>query len=287
MRSILAVVVMASLGCATAPPVDQTGPSPQPSQAAAPAPCNPGHSILNASLWTQQAAEYDAVALSTYAAARRALDAALADPSVTGAAEETSNDPAQPPAIILDLDETALDNTAFEARVIRAGKTYDSKTWKEWTSEGAALAVPGAAEFLAYAKSRGVTPFYITNRDMDEEPGTLRNLESLGFPLQPGVDTVLQRGEKGWTTSDKSPRRAHVAAGYRVLLLVGDDLNDFTDASTKTAAERDEIIERTREWWGTRWFILPNPMYGSWERASIGAGGTPCEQLQRKVEVLR
>lgn len=292
-RVLLALCTLAALACATTPapeaaPATTAGVASQPAApaAAAQADCNPGHSILNASLWVQQSAEYRASALQTYASAKRALDQALADPAWVGATEETSNDPSQPPAVILDLDETALDNTGFEARVIRAGKTYDSKTWKEWTAEGIAAAVPGAAEFLAYAKSRGVTPFYITNRDLDEEQGTRANLERLGYPLDAGVDTLLLRGKHG-TGSDKSPRRAHVASRYRVLLLLGDDLNDFAEAHGKTAAERDQIMARSQPWWGTRWFILPNPMYGSWERAVIGSGGSPCEQLQRKVDALR
>lgn len=280
-RVLAALFTVASLACST------TAVAPAAAPAAASAPCNPGHTILNSTLWVQSAAEYRANALQTYAAATRALDAALADRTWTAASEEQDNDPSQPPAVILDLDETALDNTGFEARVIRAGMTYDTKMWKQWTSEGIAAAVPGAAEFLAYARSRGVTPFYVTNRDLDEEPGTRANLERLHFPLDPNVDTLLLRGKRDWSTSDKSPRRAHVAASYRVLLLLGDDLNDFATIAEPTTAARAAIIERTKSWWGTRWFILPNPMYGGWERAAIGSGGTPCEQVQRKVDALR
>jgi acid phosphatase len=269
-RVLLLAFALASLACA------QMTPTPAPAPVAAP-PCDPGISILNASLWVQTAAEYRAAAMQTFANARRGLDAALA---------ENAN-ATQPPAIVLDLDETVLDNTAFEARSIRAHKTYDAKLWKEWTKEGAARAVPGASEFLTYAKSRGVTPFYITNRDIDEEPGTKRNLETLGYPLDPNTDTLLMQGENGWTTSDKSPRRAHVATTHRVLLLLGDDLNDFAAASGKSIAERTAIVDDARDRWGATWFILPNPMYGSWERAVIGSGGTPCEQMQRKIDALR
>src|SRR6185436_764920 len=172
--------------------------------------------------------------------------------------------------------------------MIRQGKTYDAESWKQWVSEAAAEAVPGAANFLAYAKSRGVTPFFITNRDKDEEPGTRRNLEKLGYPLDPNLDTVLVRGEREeWKPSDKAPRRAHVAASYRVLLLFGDDLNDFANARDKSIAERDAIIDANAALWGTRWFMLANPMYGSWERAITGGTGTPCEQLQKKIDALQ
>lgn len=254
--------------------------APQPDQ------CNPGHSLVNAVLWVSNAAEYRANALQTYNTARRQLDAALADRTWSGAEEETNADPNQPPAIVLDLDETTLDNVPFETRAIRAGKTYDSTMWKAWVDESAAGAVPGAKEFLAYAKSRGVTPFYVTNRDLDPEgPGTRRNLERLGFPLT--ADNLLMRGGRPEWTSDKSSRRAYVAATHRLLLLLGDDLNDFTNARDKSKAERDAIIARTENWWGTRWFMLPNPMYGSWEGAAIGSEGSPCERLQKKIDALR
>ncbi|MDQ3283639.1 MAG: hypothetical protein M3Q69_19730 [Acidobacteriota bacterium] len=290
-RTLLALCTLVSFACATNPATTTTPPAAAPATATAPASaepqCNEGTVILNATLWIERAAEYRASAIQTYSAARRALDLALADPTWTGAEEETPGGETQPPAVILDLDETALDNSGAQTAAIRAGKTYDKTMWKEWTRQGIAPAVPGAAEFLAYARSRGVTPFYVTNRDLDEEPGTRANLERLNFPLDPNVDTLLQRGENGWKTSDKSPRRAFVASKYRVLLLIGDDLNDFTTASGKTLAERDEIFARTATQWGSRWFILPNPMYGSWETAAIAGDATQCEKIQRRLNALR
>ncbi|MGZ5444374.1 MAG: 5'-nucleotidase, lipoprotein e(P4) family [Thermoanaerobaculia bacterium] len=273
----LAPVFLLLAACAS------TTPTPTPAASAA-APCNPGHSILNATLYVQSSAEYRAAAMQTFAAARKALDEALADPTRVGATEETNDDPSQPPAIIVDADETVLDNTAFEARVIQKGITYDEALWKQWTSEGAATAIPGAAELLAYAKSRGVTVFYVTNRDEDERAGTMANLRRLGYPLEANVETLLLRENK---VSDKSPRRKQVADKYRVLLLAGDDLNDFANVRRAPWQEREDLITKTKDWWGTRWFMLPNPMYGSWEHAAIGSGGTPCEQLERKIRALK
>lgn len=288
-RLALLCLSMLSAACA-----HTTVPYPEPATPAAPvalasaaAPCNPGHSILNATLWVQESAEYEAVALGTYAAARRALDAALADSSWVGALEESGNDASQPPAIVVDADETVIDNVKYQARAIRSGKTFDADSWKTWVDESAATAIPGAKEFLEYAQSRGVTIFYVTNRDHpDETEGTRRNLQNLGYPMTSGVDTVLLRGARPEWKSDKSSRRMHVAQNYRLLLLVGDDLNDFLNARDKTKAERDALMHEHASMWGTRWFMLPNPMYGSFERATIGSGGTPCEQLQRKVDAL-
>ena len=287
MKRALVCLLFAATACTTTvTPV--TTPEPAAEAAAAPpaAQCNPGYALVNAVLWVSSAAEYHATALQTYASARRQLDVALADRTIAGAEEETNDDPSQPPAVILDLDETSFDNVQYESRVIRVGKTYDDPMWDAWVAEGAAGAVPGVKEFLAYARSRGVTPFYITNRDLDPEgPGTRRNLERLGFPLTD--DNVLMRGGRPEWKSDKSGRRAFVASKYRVVMLIGDDLNDFVNAREKTQAERDAIISRTESWWGTRWFMLPNPMYGSWERAAMGGEGTPCEQLQKKIDALR
>jgi 5'-nucleotidase (lipoprotein e(P4) family) len=267
MRSIAFFLALTFVNCSTAT-------SPAASQ-----PCDPGTSILNATLWMQSAAEYRAGALQTYAAARRALDAALANDA----------DSALPPAIILDLDETALDNTPYAARSIVKGKTFlFDDGWEQWVAESAAEAVPGAGEFLAYAKSRGVTPFYITNRGTAEYAATRANLEKLGFPLGTSKETLLVRGARPeWNTFDKSPRRDFVASRYRVLLFLGDDLNDFTAANGKSVAERTAIVDGAAASWGTRWFVVPNPIYGSWENAITGSGGTPCEELRKMVESLR
>jgi acid phosphatase len=262
MRRLLpAAFALVVFSCATTPP-------------ATPPPCNPGLALVNAALWLQSAAEYRASATQTYTVARQALDAALATPSD------------QPSAIILDLDETSIDNSRFEARMVHAGKTYDADAWKQWVSESSAGATPGAAEFLAYAHSRGVTPFYITNRKADEEPATRRNLEKLGYPLDPNQDNLLTKGERQeWSTSDKSARRDYVASRYRVLLVFGDDLNDFINAQGKTNEERLDLFRTNASKWGTKWFILPNATYGSWETTLAGSGSA-CEQLKKKVEAL-
>src|SRR5690349_8875201 len=121
MRRFAPAVLLLFVSCATA-----TAPAPAAAPAAPATPlCNPGHTLVNATLYVQSSAEYRANALQTYAAARRALDEALADPSRVGAVEEANEDPAQPPAVIVDVDETVLDNTGFEGRVMRKGVTYD------------------------------------------------------------------------------------------------------------------------------------------------------------------
>lgn len=286
--SALGLSLLLLVSCATAP-----APAPAP-VAAAPAAtpdCKAALALVNATLWTQSAAEYDAAAMQAYASARRMLDVALSDPTWTAALEQPTVDATMPAAIILDLDETAIDNSAFQARMARDGIAFTDETWGGFVNEAISGAVPGAVEFLQYAKMRNVTPFYISNRNGNQEAATRRNLERLGIPLDANVDNVLLRGEREeWKSGDKGARRQWVAAHYRVLLLLGDDLNDFAAASGKSWADRESIIRNNADKWGTRWFMIPNPMYGSWERASLanaqGIAGD-CDLLQRKVESLR
>jgi 5'-nucleotidase (lipoprotein e(P4) family) len=257
MKNLLLSVALFSFACTTTAPSTPN--------------CVPGDTLLNATLWMQRSAEYRANALQAYGMARRALDAALAAPSSS-----------LPPAIILDLDETALDNMGFESTVIRKGITYDQTMWNDWIAREAATGTPGAKEFLQYAVSRGVEPFYITNRRDAEKEHTHANLVKLGYPMRD--DALIVRGESD--PKDKTSRRARVAATHRVLLLLGDDLNDFIDAASKTPEERDRIIADNAASWGTKWVILPNPVYGSWVDTLLptGTGTTDCE---KKRSLLR
>lgn len=302
MKTTLLLLALFAFNCAAQIPVPAIEPPPplvaaptapidanmQGTPAANPAssPCNTGMTIVNASLWMQSSAEYRANALQVYGVARRQLDAALADKTwnaIAGAAPA----PAMPAAVVLDLDETAIDNTRYEARVIRKGTTYDLDEWKKYSKESSAAATPGATEFLRYAQSRGVKPFYISNRSSDEEPAMLENLRRLGYPLDPNEDTILFRGErKEWQTGDKTARREYVASKYRVLLVFGDDLNDFVSALGKTRDERAALVTDNAAEWGTKWMILPNPIYGSWEKAIVG-NSTNCEQTQKKLDALK
>ena len=272
-------LALALSACATArpnPPAPPAAPPPTPS-AEAP---RSEHPTLYGTLWIQTAAEYRASAWQAYAAARASLARALADSTWTAAVEQEGTGYAGlPPAIILDVDETVLDNSPNQARVIRAGGEFDPEAWAEWVEEGRAPPVPGAPEFLARADSLGVTVFYVTNRDAPNEAATRRNLQAAGLPLDPDVDTVLLRGEREAWASDKSSRRRVVAERYRVVLLVGDDFNDFVPANLPRG-ERDRLVERYRDRWGERWIVLPNPTYGSWERA-LYSGATDPDEADR------
>lgn len=249
---------------------------------------------LNAIAWVQTSVEYRACALQAWRSARLALDRALKDRRWTAALEQTADPRRLPPAILVDIDETVLDNSPGQARFLLEGNgRYSQPLWEKWTAERRALPVPGAREFLQAADARGVTVFYLSNRGAAEAEATRDNLAGQGFPFRTTVagglgDALLLRGERPDWTSDKSSRRAAVAAHYRVILLCGDDLNDFFPARL-SPEERMAKARAYDSWWGERWIILPNPMYGSWEDSLYGFDRAlpPLEIQQRKLKSLR
>jgi 5'-nucleotidase (lipoprotein e(P4) family) len=256
LAALLALVV--ALGCAT-PQVARQAPDP------------PASDLLNAVLWMQRSVEFKASALTAFALARIRLDQALADPSWTGAPrEQTGAYPSLPPAVILDVDETILDNSGYQAWMALRGTSFDPRTWNAYVNTVTSLAIPGALEFARYADAKGVKVFYVSNRTAEEEPATRNNLEKLGFPMGGGVDTMLMTRKQPDWGSAKGTRRAFVAKSYRVLLNVGDNLGDFVDDYRGTEAERMKVLEQHRERWGREWIVIANPAYGSFESAPFG-----------------
>ncbi len=181
-----------------------------------------------------------------------------------------------PKAVVVDIDETVLDNSPYQVNAIRRARTFDQAEWKEWTDKAVAKASPGALDFLRFATSKGCTVYYITNRDIREKASTLKNLNDLGFPDADEAHLLLMEG-----TSDKTERRAKVAATHRIVLLVGDQLRDFDerfkDRSVNYGMEALDTMADTL----SRYFVLlPNPMYGTYKDAVQGKS-TDAEKLLR------
>ena len=216
-------------------------------------------------LYQQTAAERLAGSLQTFRSAKQALDNALADPSWSALPGQDIQ--GKKPAIIVDVDETVLDNTAYEARMILDGTKYP-EGWVSWGKEAAATEVPGAKDFLNYAAAKGVTIFYVTNRVVELKEATKKNLTKLGIHWGQTKETVLMRGENNWD-SDKGPRRTLVGNEYRVLLMAGDNLGDFVDAKDNnlSPSNRANIVKDYADYWGVKWFMLQNIAYGDWEGA--------------------
>jgi acid phosphatase len=224
---------------------------------------------LNAILWTMTSAEFEAASYMAYATARAQLDAALADKNRTAALEQRGDFASLPPAIIMDIDETVLDNGPYQVELMRETKIRPADLMAQWVDRANAIALPGAKDFIAYAQSKGVTIFFITNRNAEKEQATRRNLAAVGATFPADIDTVFLERERPEWRNDKDTRRAAAAATHRILLLLGDDFNDFVSVQRMTPAERRAMAEREAARWGRDWIIIPNPMYGSWENAAV------------------
>lgn len=228
----------------------------------------PANDTLNAVLWMQRSVEYKANTLGAFALAQMRLDQALADKSWTAApAEQTGAFQDLPPAVILDADETILDNSGYQAWLITAGESFNPKTWTQFVKSETSTPIPGAVEFTKYAESKGVKVFYISNRTKEEEDPTREVMTKYGFPMGGNVDTFLSAKEQPDWGSAKGTRRAVVAKDYRVLLLVGDNFGDFSDGYKGSVEERSGLYENDKKRWGHDWIMLPNPAYGSFESA--------------------
>lgn len=285
-RLIVPVVLVAGWGVTGCAATVQKEESPRPSlQGAGLADDN-----LNATLWAQTSAEYAASALQAYVLADIMLQRGLEDPGWSASLEQRRQEGFGdlPPAVILDVDETVLDNSAYQARLIRDGEQFETPSWHAWVREEKALPVPGALEFTRAAADKGVTVFYVTNRRHEVEAATRANLDALGFPLLEGRDVLLTRDERAQWGSDKGTRRSQVAADFRILLLVGDNLGDFVSGIDVGVSERSSVVERHAEMWGRCWIVLPNPQYGSWDGALIDYQyGLPLHEKRRlKREAL-
>jgi 5'-nucleotidase (lipoprotein e(P4) family) len=266
---LVLLVLVAALGCAGPQIAPQTAASAPPPAAQKPEP--PASDLLNAVLWMQRSVEYKASALTAFALARIRLDQALEDRNWTAAPkEQTGAYQSLPPAVILDVDESILDNSGYQAWMALKGTSFDAKTWNAFVNTLTSTPIPGALEFAKYADSKGVKVFYVSNRTAEEEPATRKNLEKFGFPMGGGVDTMLMTRKQPDWGSAKGTRRAFVAKSYRVLLNVGDNLGDFVDDYRGTEAERMKVLEQHRERWGREWIVIANPAYGSFESAPFG-----------------
>jgi 5'-nucleotidase (lipoprotein e(P4) family) len=205
--------------------------------------------IVSATLYQQKAAEYRALCYQTFNLAALMLDKDLADKRID-----------KHRVVIVDIDETVLDNSPFQGKSILENTAYP-KYWNEWCKLAKAIPVPGAVTFLNYAKANGVGVYYVTNRDENLRVPTLSNLVSAGFPFADDAHLVMKT-----TESSKESRRQAIAARNHIALLIGDNLADFSYLFDKQSpARRTALVDSLRYAFGPKFIVLPNAMYGDWE----------------------
>ena len=237
------------------------------------------HSALqnqNASsvIWMQQSGEYRALAYQAFNLATLAYDQAKVKKG-------------QKKAVVVDLDETMIDNSPHAAWQVLNGQPFNPETWTRWVQAKQARAIPGAVDFAHHVIKRGGKIYYVSNRKTGEEyQPTVDNLKALGFP-DVNEQTLLLKDK----SSNKDERFAvPEAQGYRVVVYVGDNLGDFAGEPTyrKSNAERRAFVDTHRRDFGVKYVILPNPSYGDWE-AGLADGYhklTPQEQSAVRQNIL-
>ena len=214
--------------------------------------------LLLSTLFVQRSAEYQALCMQTY------RGAALQLPSLLDSVRRHLGSAAllqRPAAVVLDLDETVLDNSPYAGWQIRHGSAYSSPSWQAWVDRAEAGAIPGVRDYLTTAQQLGLRIYYLSNRKRSQWAATERNLQALGLPLD-GLDSLWLRVE----SSDKQARRDALANQATVLQWVGDNLQDMNNfKSYSTEEERLQVVQGQAERLGRDWILLPNPVYGPWE----------------------
>jgi len=229
--------------------------------------------MVMATLWFQHSGEARALYYQAYNLAelrvRQALDT-LADNL--------------PLAVIADIDETILDNSPSEGKNILEGNRYSSERWRAWTNNRSASGLPGSIDFALFLESVGVDLYYISNRSVDEQDATLDNLKKLGYPFADTEHILLKSNQ-----STKTPRRQSVAKNHHIILLLGDNLNDFSDIfEDRSDGYGFSTVDINSKEFGKRFIVLPNPLYGSWTKPIYGStsGLTPLETAKKRKSFI-
>jgi acid phosphatase len=200
--------------------------------------------------WVRDAAEYQATVIQVYRLATMRVEA------------EGATRAAGTWAVVLDADETVISNLTYQVERARAGLPYTPESWREWVRRRAATPLPGAAAFLARVHALGGRIAIVTNRLQSECEDTeaVFRLHALQY------DAMLCQADGG--LSDKNPRFEAVAAGRTsasaaplvIVAFLGDNVLDFPGASQASMRQGPSAMEP----FGVRFFLIPNPMYGSW-----------------------
>src|SRR5581483_1048691 len=222
---------------------------------------------LDANLYMQTSAEYAAVCLQTYNWALERLKQKLA----------TTKHTELRPAVVMDLDETVLDNSGYQSFLYREKATSNAPNWEVWEKSypQEVRLVPGAKAFVEAAEQQGVAVVYISNRTTKNQEGTIAALKHVGLNTDEIANRLLLRE----LNPDKSPRRKLAEQRFNVLMYFGDNLRDFSEefvapglnpnddaGQQKAIAERLAKVQRANYRWGNDWIVLPNPAYGEWTR---------------------
>ncbi|KRA87406.1 acid phosphatase [Pseudomonas sp. Root68] len=232
---------------------------------------SPPSNLLTAAVaWKQTAAEFEALYYQGFNVARMQLDRALQ-------AHKAGD---RPLAIISDVDDTVLSSNSYWGYMINADKEFfDDAAWDKWVADNGPVATPGAVDFLNYAQSKGVEVFYVTSRDQGEKTFeyALANLRKNNLPFADDKHLTVYR-----ESSNKEPRQSEIAKDYDVVVMLGDNLNDFKRKYyVADVKQRNSLMIEDKEQFGRKFIIFPNPTDGHWLKAIFGDSEPPATPENR------
>lgn len=232
--------------------------------------CDPNGETILAANWQQSAGEYTALCYQAYNYARLQLADSLRAYGIN-----------KKPAVVMDIDETVLNNIQYLGRRIKHKSPYTDQNWSEWVKSKKASAIPGALEFAKFADKQQVTIYYVTNRNDSDKEATVENLKKLGFPQ---TDNVMTQSK----SEDKRSRFDQINKLYYIIMWIGDSLTDFAGKfDDAPQVKRLALVNQLKSEFGKRFIILPNPVYGGWENSMLGAANLSCKARRAKlVEML-
>lgn len=238
---------------------------------------------IAAILFQQKSAEYRALCLQAFNWAKLGIDADYKTKKKLPKIERK-----KPRAIVVDIDETMLDNSPAQAADAKNNLPFDLKRWYAWGEMRKAKAIPGAVDFANYAKSKNVRVFYVSNRDEVQKTATIDNLRAVGFPDISAENVLLRQVDaNNRPVSTKEPRRLDIAKTYRIVSLIGDNLNDLSDVfENKTVMTRFAETDKAKDLWGNKFIVIPNAMYGEWESAIYRDDTSNAPRAEKRANAL-
>ena len=224
--------------------------------------------------WSNTAAEFGALCHQAFNLARLRVDEAM----------EKHSRSERPLAVVTDVDNTIVHAGSYWSSLISEGVDFfDDEIWDRWIPENLIALVPGAMDFLKYCEYHGVEIFYVTNRDQGPRTYSyaLNQLQYLNLPYSDSEHLVVFR-----ESSDKTSARERIGESHELILLLGDNLNDFKrDYYVADVEKRRALMERDRAEIGDKFIILPNATDGHWVRAIFGES-EPAATDENRLKLL-
>lgn len=234
-----------------------------------PAKHNSTHMLLSTA-WYQKAAERKALYYQAYNIARLRID------------QISKHKNTEKQAVVLDIDETVLDNSPYQGWCVKEDSLFSKTSWNRWVQKEQAEVLTGALDFTQYAKAKGIEVFYISNRHVSQLDATINNLREKGFPNAQKSYILLKD-----STSDKRYRRGIVEEDFEIALLIGDNLGDFDNLyDNRSNQNAHRVLEEQKNLFGKKFIILPNPMYGKWERPFQKMEGDYINNLKQSLDTF-